>query len=198
MAEHHLIDVHVLLVENGNILLTRRRDTNPAFDGQWHLPSGKLDADESVLDAAAREAEEEVGVLIDPGDLRHVHTLHVNGSGPQPRLGLFFEAGRWNGEPRNCEPHKCSTLRWFPLDSLPDQLIDYPPPVFGPTATVRPSASEVGTHAQPLCAARSVVLRGVAITIDADSRSRLIDIGHRACRIGDLAIIEFRAPDLMS
>ncbi|WP_407656858.1 NUDIX domain-containing protein [Lentzea atacamensis] len=51
-------------------------------DGLWHLPSGKLDAGESVLDAAVREAEEEVGVLVEPGDLRHVHTLHVNGSGP--------------------------------------------------------------------------------------------------------------------
>lgn len=126
MADQHLIDVHILLVENDNILLTRRRDTNPAFDGKWHLPSGKLDADESALDAAAREAEEEIGVLIAPEDLHHVHTLHVNGSGPVPRLGLFFETRRWIGEPANLEPDKCSTLRWFPLDALPEQLIDYP------------------------------------------------------------------------
>lgn len=126
MADYHLIDVHVLLVESGNILLIRRRDTNPAFDGHWHLPSGKLDADESALDAAAREAEEEIGVLINPDDLHHVHTLHVNGSGPEPRLGLFFEARRWVGEPNNCEPAKCSALRWFPLNALPKELIDYP------------------------------------------------------------------------
>ncbi|MDQ3028911.1 MAG: NUDIX domain-containing protein [Actinomycetota bacterium] len=126
MADRHLIDVHVLLVEDGNILLTQRRDTNPTFDGLWHLPSGKLDAGESALDAAARETEEEVGVLIEPGDLRHVHTIHVNGSGPEPRLGLFFETQRWIGEPTNREPDKCSTVRWFPLNALPDRLIDYP------------------------------------------------------------------------
>lgn len=126
MADRHLIDVHVLLVDDGNVLLSRRRDTNPAFDGQWHLPSGKLDAGESALHAAAREAEEEVGVLIQPADLRHVHTIHVNGSGPEPRLGLFFEARRWIGQPTNREPDKCSGVRWFPLDALPDQLIDYP------------------------------------------------------------------------
>jgi mutator protein MutT len=126
MADRHLIDVHVLLIDDGNILLTRRRDTDPTFDGLWHLPSGKLDAGESALDAAARETEEEVGVLIEPGDLRHVHTIHVNGSGPEPRLGLFFETRRWIGEPTNREPDKCSAARWFPLNALPDQLISYP------------------------------------------------------------------------
>ncbi|MGH3922511.1 MAG: hypothetical protein ACRDTT_06525 [Pseudonocardiaceae bacterium] len=59
-------------------------------------------------------------------DLHHVHTSHVNGSGPEPRLGLFFEARRWIGEPTNREPDKCSAVRWFPLDALPGQLIDYP------------------------------------------------------------------------
>ena len=126
MANRHLIDVHLLLVDDGSVLLTQRRDTNPAFDGLWHLPSGKLDAGESVLDAAAREAEEEIGVLIEPTDLHHVHTIHVNGSGPEPRLGLFFETHRWIGEPTNREPNKCSAVRWFPLDALPEHLIDYP------------------------------------------------------------------------
>lgn len=126
MADRHLIDVHVLLIEHDRVLLTKRRDTNPAFDGKWHLPSGKLDAGESALDAAAREVAEEVGVLIDPESLRHVHTIHVNGSGPEPRLGLFFEATHWTGAPINREPRKCSGLAWFDLDELPDQLIEYP------------------------------------------------------------------------
>lgn len=126
MADRHLIDVHLLLVRDGRVLLTRRRDSNPLFDGLWHLPSGKLDAGESAVGAAVREAEEEVGVLVQPTDLRHVHTLHVNGSGPEPRLGLFFESQRWSGEPTNREPDKCSAVRWFPLDALPDHLIDYP------------------------------------------------------------------------
>ncbi|MGW4207343.1 NUDIX domain-containing protein [Lentzea sp. NPDC004789] len=126
MADRHLIDVHVLLVRGDRVLLTRRRDTNPLFDGRWHLPSGKLDAGESVLAAAVREAEEEVGVVLAPEDLRHVHTLHVNGSGVEPRLGLFFEARRWLGEPANREPEKCSAVRWFPLGALPADLIEYP------------------------------------------------------------------------
>lgn len=124
MPDRHLIDVHVLLVRDAELLLTRRR--GGVFDSMWHLPSGKLDADEDALTAAAREAEEEVGVLISPGDLTHVHTIHVNGSGPEPRLGLFFATARWLGEPSNREPEKCSGLGWFDVRHLPDGMIEYP------------------------------------------------------------------------
>lgn len=124
MPDRHLIDVHVLLLRGTELLLTRRR--GGAFDGMWHLPSGKLDAGEDALTAAVREAEEEVGVLIDPHDLAHVHTIHVNGSGPEPRLGLFFATDRWVGEPSNREPDKCSGLDWFDMGELPTGLIEYP------------------------------------------------------------------------
>jgi 8-oxo-dGTP diphosphatase len=126
VADYHLIDVHVLLIRDDEVLLTQRRDPNPDFDGHWHAPSGKLDAAESVLDAAVREAAEEVGVVIDPADLDHVHTIHVNGAGPEPRLGLFFAARHWIGEPTNREPGKCRAVCWFALDSLPERIIDYP------------------------------------------------------------------------
>jgi 8-oxo-dGTP pyrophosphatase MutT (NUDIX family) len=125
VPDRHLIDVHVLLLRDDQVLLTRRRDPDPRFDGCWHLPAGKLDRDESVLHAAAREAREEVGVLVDPGELRHVHTSHVNPPGTEPRLGLFFAAARWAGEPANREPEKCSAVRWFGLGALPGDLLAY-------------------------------------------------------------------------
>ncbi|MGN2637472.1 NUDIX domain-containing protein [Nocardia takedensis] len=98
MADRHLIDVHVLLVDGDRLLLTQRSG-NDAFSGRWHVPSGKLDASESITTAAAREALEEVGVVIDPADLRVVHVAHVAGSGPEPRLGVFLHAARWAGGP---------------------------------------------------------------------------------------------------
>lgn len=124
MSDRHIIDVHVLLVRGDELLLIERRGSYGG--GMWHLPSGKLDADESVLAAAVREAREEVGVHVEPDDLRHVHTVHVAGSGPVPRLGMFFEARNWVGEPVNREPEKCSAVEWFPVDALPDDVIPYP------------------------------------------------------------------------
>ncbi|QFU94680.1 NUDIX domain-containing protein [Amycolatopsis sp. YIM 10] len=123
-SQHTIIDVHVLLVRGDELLLIRRRGDYGG--GMWHLPSGKLDAGESLPAAATREAAEEVGVLVYPADLRHVHTVHVANSGPAPRLGVFFEARRWSGEPHNREPDKCSAVEWFPLDNLPDDVIPYP------------------------------------------------------------------------
>ena len=125
MADRHFVDVHILFVHAGRLLLLRRRDADPEFDGKWHLPSGKLDAGESVLDAAAREADEEAGVLVRSAELRLVHAAHVTGPGRESRIGLFFAAETWRGEPINREPEKCSAVRWFDLHDLPDGLIPY-------------------------------------------------------------------------
>ncbi|WP_024799496.1 NUDIX domain-containing protein [Nocardia sp. BMG51109] len=84
-------------------------------------------AGEPVTAAAAREAFEEVGVVIDPTDLRVVHVTHVAGSGPEPRLGIFLHTSRWTGEPANREPEKCWGVRWFDINRLADvDLIEYP------------------------------------------------------------------------
>ncbi|WP_433198082.1 NUDIX hydrolase [Nocardia sp. CA-107356] len=126
MTDRHIVDVHILLVRGREVLLSRRRSADE-FDGLWHLPAGKLEVGESATAGAVREAYEEVGVVIDPADLRHVHTAHVVGSVREARLGVFFEALRWRGEPVNREPDKSYELQWFPLDALPDDsIIEYP------------------------------------------------------------------------
>ncbi|MEU7894042.1 2'-5' RNA ligase family protein [Nonomuraea sp. NPDC049152] len=116
-----IVDVHVLLVRDGKLLLGRRANTGYA-DGLWHLPSGHLEAGESAVEGAVREAREEVGVAIDPADLTFVHAMHR----APDRVGLFFRAERWDGEPYNAEPGKCDALEWHPLDRLPDGTVDYP------------------------------------------------------------------------
>ncbi|GAB3282752.1 NUDIX hydrolase [Parasphingorhabdus pacifica] len=124
MTDRHLVDVHVLLIRDRRVLLSERRGDE--FDGMWHLPAGKVDAGEDLVSAAVREAAEETGVSIDPGDLAHVHVVHAIGSGLEPRIGHFFTATRWRGDPINREPAKCHRLEWFDLDRLPSRIIDYP------------------------------------------------------------------------
>jgi 8-oxo-dGTP diphosphatase len=120
-----IVDVHLLLVRNGQILLTQRHGGYAA--GGWHAPSDKVDTEESIVDAVIREGFEEIGVLVQPTDLRCVHTVHVQNPGEQPRIGWFFETTRWSGEPVNREPDKCAAIGWFALDGgLPDTMIPYP------------------------------------------------------------------------
>ncbi|WP_223167374.1 NUDIX hydrolase [Nonomuraea sp. SYSU D8015] len=116
-----IVDVHVMLVRGAEILLARRAGTGYG-DGLWHLPSGHLEEGEAATAAAVREAAEEVGVTVDPADLTFVHVMH---RAPE-RVGLFFTTGKWIGEPCNAEPHKCSEIAWWPMDALPDDMVDYP------------------------------------------------------------------------
>jgi 8-oxo-dGTP diphosphatase len=120
-----IVDVHLLLVRDGQILLTQRHGGYAA--GGWHAPSGKVDTEESIVDAVIREGLEEIGVHIKPTHLRCVHTLHAHNPGEQPRIGWFFETTQWTGEPVNREPDKCAAIGWFTLDGgLPDTMIPYP------------------------------------------------------------------------
>src|SRR5947207_1588089 len=72
---------------------------------------------------AWREALEEAGLIIQPEDLVLCHVMHRKAQ--DNRVGFFFKAERWTGEPRNLEPGKCSELSWFHVDSLPANLIPY-------------------------------------------------------------------------
>jgi 8-oxo-dGTP diphosphatase len=65
------------------------------------LPSGHLDAGESVVAGAVREARKETGVLIDPRDLTFQHVVHHRNPEGQARIGFFFTTTRWRGEPVN-------------------------------------------------------------------------------------------------
>lgn len=115
-------DVHLILCRSGSVLFGLRRNTG-FEDGAWHLPSGHLEADESVVDALIREADEEIGVMIAPEDVRFSHVMHNSSS--NGRVAFFFTVTTWQGEPVNREPEKCGALEWFALDGLPDRMIDY-------------------------------------------------------------------------
>ncbi|BDU04600.1 NUDIX hydrolase [Nocardia cyriacigeorgica] len=115
-------DVHLLLRCSTGVLFGQRQNTGYE-DGAWHLPAGHLEADESVIDALIREADEEIGVRILPGDVKFAHVMHNSSSGG--RVAFFFTIDTWTGEPTNREPTKCAELRWYALDALPERMISY-------------------------------------------------------------------------
>jgi 8-oxo-dGTP diphosphatase len=116
-------DVHLLLLDgDGKILFGQRRNTG-FEDGAWHLPSGHLEAGESVTRALIREAKEEIGVVIAAEDMEFAHVMHNSSSGG--RVAFFFTVRTWCGIPENREPEKCSDLRWFPPGTGPEHMIGY-------------------------------------------------------------------------
>ncbi len=115
--------VFVALVKDGTVCMLRRVATG-WLDGQVSLPAGALEAGETLRQAAAREAKEEIGVQVLPSDLRHAHTVHSSTDGSD-WTGHFFIADAWAGEPRICEPDKHDDLRWESLAGLPINTIPY-------------------------------------------------------------------------
>jgi len=120
-----IIDVHLILVRSGLILLGLRQNTG-YMDGCWHLPSGHLEAGESIPDGLIREAYEEVGLRLTREQLRFVQLVHHREADEEPRVGVFFEVTAWDGEPVNAEPDKCAELAWYPLAALPANTVRYP------------------------------------------------------------------------
>jgi 8-oxo-dGTP diphosphatase len=121
------VDVLLVLTRGTEVLLALREGTGYA-DGQWNLPSGKLEEGEHALVAMVREAREEIGIRLGPADLLPAGTVHFRNPEGQGRVGLFFavesDPGR-QGEPVNAEPHKCAKIDWFSLDMLPENTVRY-------------------------------------------------------------------------
>ncbi|MET8626448.1 NUDIX domain-containing protein [Kitasatospora sp. NPDC004669] len=125
MVHKLVVGVHLVLIEDGRVLLGQR--ANAAYaDGYWHVPAGHLEEGESVLRGMAREAEEELGIEIREEDLDLVHTLHhLDADDGDGRLQLFFAPRSYAGKIANREPDKCAALRFWPLDGLPEPIVGY-------------------------------------------------------------------------
>ncbi len=120
-----LVGASAVVVRDGKVLLGRRRGSHG--DGTWSFPGGKVDPGEPPAAAAARELEEETGLVatsvtpltwtndVFPQDGVHWVTLHH-----------LVEA---TGEPERREPEKADNWSWHAWDALPE-------PLFAPVATL--------------------------------------------------------------
>lgn len=107
------------------VLLQRRQNTGFA-DGLWDFScAGKVEIGETMTQTAVREAKEELGVTVAAENLQFAVLVHKC---DKPCNLIYYNAyficTDFIGEPKICEPEKCSQIRWFDIDNLPDGLID--------------------------------------------------------------------------
>ena len=69
--EHPLVGVGAIIIEAGGVVLVKR--AHPPIQGQWSIPGGVLEIGELVREAAIREAREETGLIVEPGELLGVY-----------------------------------------------------------------------------------------------------------------------------
>jgi 8-oxo-dGTP pyrophosphatase MutT (NUDIX family) len=114
---------HLILIRDGKILLLRRFNTGYE-DGNYSVVAGHLDGNETFMQAMVREAKEEAGITIKKDDLEIIHAMHRKEPGEE-RIDFFLRAGKWAGEPKIMEPHRCDELKWFDMEGLPENVIPY-------------------------------------------------------------------------
>jgi 8-oxo-dGTP pyrophosphatase MutT (NUDIX family) len=117
------VAVYLILQRKMKVLMMLRDNTGYQ-DGMWETCAGHVDdTGETPLDAMCREAKEELGITIDKNDLKFVHLSSRPKHDPTGiRIDIFFECGKWRGEPNNVEPCMCKEIRWFDPHDLPKNV----------------------------------------------------------------------------
>jgi len=116
------VAVFVIVRNDKNEILLQQRGPHSYLAGYWDLPSGHGERGESFRDTAIRELKEEVNIDGKPEDLRLVHIdqyfVEVD------YVNFVFVLDTWSGDPKVCEPDKCSAVGWFAEDSLPERCVN--------------------------------------------------------------------------
>ncbi|MGQ4453212.1 NUDIX domain-containing protein [[Kitasatospora] papulosa] len=122
----NIIGVHLYLERADGTVLLGLRHPNSAFaPSTWHVLAGHCEQ-ENAIGCLIREAQEEAGLHIERQDVELVHVVHHIGKPRNPpRMGLFFRARTWRGEPKLREPDKCLQWRFWDPAALPDDLVPY-------------------------------------------------------------------------
>lgn len=113
------VGIGVFVIKNDKILLGKRK--NAHGEGDWSLPGGHLEFNESWESCASREIMEETGVVIKnisfgtvTNDIFHAEKKHY--------ITIFMISDYDSGEVRIMEPEKCEEWRWFKWSKLPKPL----------------------------------------------------------------------------
>jgi 8-oxo-dGTP diphosphatase len=116
--EQPIIGVGAIIIEDRRVLLVKR--AHPPIKGQWSIPGGALEIGELVREAAVREAREETGLIVEPGELLGVFDRVLRN--PEQRVQyhyvlIDFLCRRTGGA--LCAASDAAEVRWFAREELP-------------------------------------------------------------------------------
>jgi 8-oxo-dGTP diphosphatase len=93
---------------------------HPPIQGQWSIPGGVLEVGEMVREAAVREAREETGLIVEPGELLGVYDRILRD--PEQRVQYHYVLIDFLCRPLGGEllaASDAAEVRWFGREELP-------------------------------------------------------------------------------
>ncbi len=121
---HRAIPTVYLVLKREDAVLLARRSHTGFHDGEYSVPAGHLQGDETLAQALIRETKEEIGIDLEKENLKLAHVLHRKEPNEE-RLNFFFVVTDWRDCPRIMEPDKCDDLSWFRVHDLPGNTVPY-------------------------------------------------------------------------
>lgn len=104
----------VIFDDLGRLLMVRRGPT-ATRSGFWSIPAGYVEYGEDVRAAAARELQEETGLIADIGDVVHVASNFHDPA--KLTVGIWFDGLVTGGDLKAGDD--ADEVGWFAIDSLP-------------------------------------------------------------------------------
>jgi len=112
------VGIGAVIIVDDRVVLVKR--THPPIQGEWSIPGGVLEVGELVRDAAIREAREETGLMVEPGELLGVFDRVLRD--PEQRVQYHYVLIDFLCRVVGGELHAASDaaeVRWFKREELP-------------------------------------------------------------------------------
>ena len=113
-----LVGVGAIIIEDSRVVLVKR--AHPPLQAEWSIPGGVLEVGELVREAAIREAREETGLTVEPGELLGVYDRVLRNADKRVQYHyvlIDFLCRRIAGD--LAAATDAAEVRWFSREELP-------------------------------------------------------------------------------